>query len=603
MNRLKYLLVFALVCFVFGCGGSNNPPPVQIAVSISPNSASIEVDETQQFTATVSGTSNTAVTWSATCGTVSSDGLYRAPVTTDTITCTVTARSQADTTKSASAKVTVTAPSKTVSVTCLPALISRIQNSQCSVRGIEGAVSWFVESIQGGDAKVGTITSAGLYAPPETVFGQMTVRVKAESVSDPASYNLTSVTVMFEWVQFYSPYSESTGEATAIALNPDSSRLVAAYSSSIADSTEKTAGLLLYDATTGEQNDVWTNSPIPSRINDLVLSPDGNVYAAGFTGGDDAHPEERAAWLVKASVGDTLEVLFSKDFQLEDMKTEARAVSIQNGKIYLAVKSAFEKCGYWNVCSGDWIVVLDLEGNIISKLIDGGFRSSEYTSITDLWMGSDHYWAVGNRFKLIDGKLQPDGIYGEREMIDDKPGAGAYMVDPLGHFDPKLAGEFGGHVFYGSTRTVEFTANASKQEFMADEKDQEGVWVSRYGFSWNGDNAGPVSVNTLKDILLDSAGRLIAVGSLSKLDSADPNVTDAGVISWKTDNLTGPREVVWKNRFDAVPGGSVSVFNAAVTTDSRGGVFFAGAGLNNETVCGSTPCLTPVVMKFTPPIP
>src|SRR5229473_3764011 len=47
-----------------------------VRVAISPTSASVASGGTQQFTATVSGTSNTAVTWSASAGTISSAGLF-----------------------------------------------------------------------------------------------------------------------------------------------------------------------------------------------------------------------------------------------------------------------------------------------------------------------------------------------------------------------------------------------------------------------------------------------------------------------------------------------------------------------------------------------
>src|SRR5437879_3261353 len=61
-----------------------------VSVAISPTSASVAPQQTQQFTATVSGTTNTAVTWSVdsinggnrATGTISSTGLYTAPATT-----------------------------------------------------------------------------------------------------------------------------------------------------------------------------------------------------------------------------------------------------------------------------------------------------------------------------------------------------------------------------------------------------------------------------------------------------------------------------------------------------------------------------------------
>jgi Bacterial Ig-like domain (group 2) len=84
-----------------------------VSVSVTPGSASIAVSQTQQFTASVANSSNTAVTWSVdgvaggstTVGTLSSSGLYQAPVVSGTHQ--VTATSQQDPTKSAQASVTV----------------------------------------------------------------------------------------------------------------------------------------------------------------------------------------------------------------------------------------------------------------------------------------------------------------------------------------------------------------------------------------------------------------------------------------------------------------------------------------------------------------
>lgn len=79
-----------------------------VTVSISPTGASLYYGGTRQFTAYVTGTTNTAVTWSATGGTVDQTGLYKAGTTAGTYS--VTAKSQADSTKSAKATVTIAAP-------------------------------------------------------------------------------------------------------------------------------------------------------------------------------------------------------------------------------------------------------------------------------------------------------------------------------------------------------------------------------------------------------------------------------------------------------------------------------------------------------------
>jgi hypothetical protein len=88
-----------------------------VSVAISPTSASVRVKQTRQFTATVTGNANKAVTWkvngivggNATVGTISSTGLYRAPSSVPSpATVTVTATSAADPTTVAAALVTVT---------------------------------------------------------------------------------------------------------------------------------------------------------------------------------------------------------------------------------------------------------------------------------------------------------------------------------------------------------------------------------------------------------------------------------------------------------------------------------------------------------------
>ncbi len=82
-------------------GGGN------VTVNVSPASVTLFSNQTQQFTATVSGTSNTAVTWSATAGSVNGNGLFTAPTVTAPTNAFVTATSKADSSKSARATVTV----------------------------------------------------------------------------------------------------------------------------------------------------------------------------------------------------------------------------------------------------------------------------------------------------------------------------------------------------------------------------------------------------------------------------------------------------------------------------------------------------------------
>lgn len=112
-------------------GGTTTPPAV--AVSLSPTAAALTYGGTQQFTAAVTGATNTGVTWTvqegAAGGAISSTGLYTAPSAAGTYH--VVATSAADPTRSAVATVTVSAPtsgSSGVSMTGLHVMGHQIQN-------------------------------------------------------------------------------------------------------------------------------------------------------------------------------------------------------------------------------------------------------------------------------------------------------------------------------------------------------------------------------------------------------------------------------------------------------------------------------------------
>jgi Putative Ig domain len=98
-------------------------PTVGITVQVSPANATVLSGGTQQFMATVTGTSNVAVNWSATAGTVSSNGLFTAPIVSKVTSATVTATSVAQPSSSDSASVTVNPPPPlvpTITTTTLP---------------------------------------------------------------------------------------------------------------------------------------------------------------------------------------------------------------------------------------------------------------------------------------------------------------------------------------------------------------------------------------------------------------------------------------------------------------------------------------------------
>ena len=160
--------------------------PTMVAVSLTPGSASLTAGGTQQFTATVTGTSNTAVTWSASGGSISASGLYTAPATAGAYT--VTATSAADPTKSASATVTVSMPVVAVSISPVSLSISvgGTQQFTATVTGTSNtAVTW--------SASGGNISPSGLFTAP-AIIGTYTVQ--ATSAADPTKSASATVIVI-----------------------------------------------------------------------------------------------------------------------------------------------------------------------------------------------------------------------------------------------------------------------------------------------------------------------------------------------------------------------------------------------------------------------
>jgi uncharacterized protein (DUF1800 family) len=80
----------------------------QVTITVSPTTATLRVNESRSFSATVKNTTNTAVQWTTTAGTISAAGQFTAPSTIPAGgTVTVRATSAADPTKSATAVVTI----------------------------------------------------------------------------------------------------------------------------------------------------------------------------------------------------------------------------------------------------------------------------------------------------------------------------------------------------------------------------------------------------------------------------------------------------------------------------------------------------------------
>jgi YVTN family beta-propeller protein len=220
-GKLACLVSLLLSAAVIACGGGSKT----VAVTITPTTATVKLQATQQFTATVTGNDNTSVTWSvnsvtggnATVGTITTQGLYTAPANAlNASSVSVTATSVADTSKSASATVTISSGATvtvypTAGVTLSPGETFQFTDTVTNVIDTSNqstAVYWYVNGVQGGNATTGTITTAGLYSAPTQIGSSTTFVIKATLQADSTSSGQTNASVI------------PVGAPTLSAVNP-----------------------------------------------------------------------------------------------------------------------------------------------------------------------------------------------------------------------------------------------------------------------------------------------------------------------------------------------------------------------------------------------
>lgn len=206
MRRLLLFLIIVALLALTSCGGSNGgisgekETPQPVSVSILEDSATVETGETFQFHASVNNATDTTITWTvegvvggnATVGTMSADGLYTAPTgvpTTNPVT--VKATSNADKTKSDTAKVTIF-PKFAISP---PSATVRVGETQQFTANQEVDV-WWVNDVLGGNNVFGTISNTGLYTAPAKVPSPSTVTVKANEKRDNNKTATATVTIL-----------------------------------------------------------------------------------------------------------------------------------------------------------------------------------------------------------------------------------------------------------------------------------------------------------------------------------------------------------------------------------------------------------------------
>ena len=210
-RNLGALLLSVMIAACGGGGSSSSVAPPAVAVSVVPTSASVAIGSSKAFSATVANSGNTSVTWqvngatggNTTVGTISASGVYAAPASMPSAaTVSVMAVSEADTTRTAAATVTITpalAPTAPTGLTILNITTGSLMLSWIGSTGVD-VTGYIVEHCSGasctsfeqiGTAATTTYTDTGVAA--STAYSY---RVRAiDAAGDLSAYSsIASVT-------------------------------------------------------------------------------------------------------------------------------------------------------------------------------------------------------------------------------------------------------------------------------------------------------------------------------------------------------------------------------------------------------------------------
>jgi Abnormal spindle-like microcephaly-assoc'd, ASPM-SPD-2-Hydin/PQQ-like domain len=166
----------------FTDSATNSPQTVSLSgvggsgFTISPLSPSVSVNGTVQFSA------SSGATWAASCGSITSGGLYTAPASSGS--CTVTGTATDGSGHTAATTVTVTSNTGSVTVTPSPAHVHAIGQAQFTSNK---SVTW--------STSCGSISSAGLFTAP-AVAGNCTIKAVSTTDSSDSGTATASVTVV-----------------------------------------------------------------------------------------------------------------------------------------------------------------------------------------------------------------------------------------------------------------------------------------------------------------------------------------------------------------------------------------------------------------------
>jgi hypothetical protein len=279
------------------------PSPVApVNVSISPNHGTLASGASLAFTATVQNTSNTAIAWSASSGTVSSSGLFTAPLVTTTRAVTVTATSMADGSAKASATVSVasasTATPLTITTTDVPPAETGVfYNASVIARGGTPPYSWNVSAgslpqgltldsstalISGSTSQSGTFTFAAMVTDSAAQSAGQTFNL---SVTTPAAGNFDGPAELPR-VYMQSSMADTPAPGQTIPVNAGDNLQTAINRANCGDTIELQAGATFTGRFTLPAKSCDDNHWIIIRTSapDSALPPEGTRITPCYAG-------------------------------------------------------------------------------------------------------------------------------------------------------------------------------------------------------------------------------------------------------------------------------------------------------------------------------
>jgi hypothetical protein len=284
-----FALVVVAALTISGCGGGSpatptTPNPITaeaISVLVTPSSPTMLPGQTQLFAAQVTGTTNSAVTWSVqepAGGAINSSGLYTAPQNTAG-TFHVVATSQSSSTAQGSAAVTVQLSQVVISPAQVVVAPGGTQAFTAPVAGLANTqVTWTVQEAGGG-----LINGAGLYTAPKAEGFYHVIATSVENATASAS---AVVSVTNALVSFFPTGSlhQARGLHTATLLN-DGTVLVAGGANKASD-PQCIGGIVsaeLYDAY-GVGSTLTGSLNAPRYSHSATLLKNGDVLVVGGFG-------------------------------------------------------------------------------------------------------------------------------------------------------------------------------------------------------------------------------------------------------------------------------------------------------------------------------